>query len=74
MRPQEQFQNQTNYYDGMTAITQCGIPPGQSGLQVRLLQPASLRRLIAHASLPLGEFSETTWWQYVAIPSLLLSP
>ena len=30
VRARMQFQNQTNYYDGTAAITECGIPPGQS--------------------------------------------
>ncbi|GJE96110.1 multicopper oxidase [Phanerochaete sordida] len=40
------FQNGTNYYDGTGAITECGIPPGQS----------------LTYNFTLGEFSGTTWW------------
>nr|AAS21663.1 multicopper oxidase 3B-I4/11 splice variant [Phanerodontia chrysosporium] len=40
------FQNGTNYYDGTAAITECGIPPGQTLVY----------------NFTLGEFSGTTWW------------
>ncbi|EKM52914.1 uncharacterized protein PHACADRAFT_261609 [Phanerochaete carnosa HHB-10118-sp] len=40
------FQNGTNYYDGTAAITECGIPPGQSLVY----------------NFTLGEFSGSSWW------------
>ncbi|KAH8093091.1 multicopper oxidase 2A [Cristinia sonorae] len=40
------FQNQTNFFDGTAAITECGIPPGQSLVY----------------NFTLGSFSGTTWW------------
>ncbi|KAA1477561.1 multicopper oxidase 2A [Dentipellis sp. KUC8613] len=40
------FQNGTNFYDGTSGITECGIPPGQS----------------LTYNFTLGEFSGTTWW------------
>ncbi|KAI0039225.1 multicopper oxidase [Auriscalpium vulgare] len=40
------FQNGTNWYDGTSGITECGIPPGQS----------------LTYNFTLGEFSGTTWW------------
>ncbi|CAL1697520.1 unnamed protein product [Somion occarium] len=42
------FQNQTNFYDGTSAITECGIPPGQSLVY----------------NFTFGEFSGTTWWHH----------
>ncbi|TCD62838.1 hypothetical protein EIP91_006351 [Steccherinum ochraceum] len=44
------FQNQTNFYDGTAAITECGIPPGQSLVY----------------NFTFGDFSGTTWWQYLS--------
>ncbi|KAF8489093.1 multicopper oxidase 2A [Russula emetica] len=43
------FQNGTNWYDGTSGITECGIPPGQS----------------LTYNFTLGEFSGTTWYQCV---------
>lgn len=40
------FQNQTNFFDGTAAITECGIPPGQFLVY----------------NFTFGEFSGTTWW------------
>ncbi|KAI0285717.1 multicopper oxidase-domain-containing protein, partial [Russula brevipes] len=40
------FQNGTNWYDGTSGITECGIPPGQS----------------LTYSFTLGEFTGTTWY------------
>lgn len=40
------FQNQTNFYDGTTGITECGIPPGQFLVY----------------NFTMGEFAGTTWW------------
>ncbi|KAI0261865.1 multicopper oxidase 2A [Gloeopeniophorella convolvens] len=40
------FQNGTNWYDGTSGITECGIPPGQS----------------LTYNFTFGEFSGTTWW------------
>ncbi|KAI0092237.1 multicopper oxidase 2A [Irpex rosettiformis] len=40
------YQNQTNFYDGTTGITECGIPPGQFLVY----------------NFTLGEFYGTTWW------------
>ncbi|KAL4246950.1 multicopper oxidase family protein [Abortiporus biennis] len=40
------YQNGTNFYDGTSAITECGIPPGQT----------------LTYNFTLGEFSGTTWW------------
>ncbi|KAI0063945.1 hypothetical protein BV25DRAFT_1801547 [Artomyces pyxidatus] len=41
------YQNGTNWYDGTSGITECGIPPGQS----------------LTYNFTFGEFSGTTWWQ-----------
>ncbi|KAI0092238.1 multicopper oxidase 2A [Irpex rosettiformis] len=40
------YQNKTNYYDGTTGITECGIPPGQFLVY----------------NFTLGEFYGTTWY------------
>lgn len=40
------FQNGTNWYDGTSGITECGIPPGQS----------------LTYNFTFGDFSGTTWW------------
>ncbi|TFY75256.1 hypothetical protein EWM64_g8757 [Hericium alpestre] len=40
------FQNGTNWYDGTSGITECGIPPGQS----------------LTYNFTFGGFSGTTWW------------
>ncbi|KAI9439400.1 multicopper oxidase 2A [Lactarius psammicola] len=47
------FQNGTNWYDGTSGITECGIPPGQS----------------LTYNFTFGEFSGTTWWQCVRFHS-----
>ncbi|KAH8994229.1 multicopper oxidase 2A [Lactarius akahatsu] len=43
------FQNGTNWYDGTSGITECGIPPGES----------------LTYNFTFGDFSGTTWWQCV---------
>ncbi|KAH9991861.1 multicopper oxidase 2A [Russula vinacea] len=43
------FQNGTNWYDGTSGVTECGIPPGQS----------------LTYNFTLGEFTGTTWYQCI---------
>lgn len=43
------YQRGTNFYDGTSAITQCGIPPGQSMVY----------------NFTLDGWSGTSWWQHV---------
>ncbi|KAF8589084.1 multicopper oxidase [Ramaria rubella] len=45
------YQNGTNFYDGTSGITECGIPPGQS----------------LTYNFTFGEFYGSTWWQLHAI-------
>ncbi|KAJ3484465.1 hypothetical protein NLI96_g5633 [Meripilus lineatus] len=46
------FQNQTNFYDGTSGITECGIPPGQF----------LVYKFGRFLTFTFGEFSGTTWW------------
>lgn len=59
------FQNGTNFFDGTSGVTECGIPPGQSFTYKWGSQSWSTSIVNDSYSFTFGGFSGTTWWQWV---------